>query len=304
MLLISLPLYAVALVLRETLGNSAGEELGAESFRSIAMSFFTVCRCAMGGECSQEDGKPIFVLLTSAYGWYYGVIYCMVIMLTTCSLFSIIVAAYVENTMASAAFYDRNLACQRMQDQKLVTDKILELLEMTWWVQKNFESSPEAALQATQSLDVGEMINEVMNIEINAELFEELWKYKAFHDILRALDIAEEDYLDFFDTFDADAAGTISMEELVTGVSKLHGTARRSDIFSLGLVTRQLQQTLAAFQATAVSAIRSQERSLLATLRATLQDCGTGPNSTLANKRAERGPAGGRPAPFGCYSTV
>merc|ERR1719327_1167081 len=82
--LISIPLYAVALVLRQTLGRyAADEEFGASSFTTTAQAFFTMFRCVVGGDCSTQSGQPIFVLVTAEYGWEYGVVYCVTVMLMT-----------------------------------------------------------------------------------------------------------------------------------------------------------------------------------------------------------------------------
>merc|ERR1712157_525651 len=82
-------------------------------------------------------------------------------------------------------------------------------------------------------------------IEITPEFFEELRSHKDFQDLLRSLDIADEDQLDLFDTLDVDGSGTIDVDELVRGISKLRGDARRSDIIGVSLMVRSMQLGLA-----------------------------------------------------------
>merc|ERR1712113_338998 len=67
--------------------------------------------------------------------------------------------------------------------------------------------------------------------------------------ILRDLDVADEDQLDLFDTLDVDGGGTIDLEELITGIAKLRGDARRSDIIGVGLIVRAVQLTMNDFYA-------------------------------------------------------
>merc|ERR1712113_1192003 len=90
----------------------------------------------------------------------------------------------------------------------------------------------------------------------------ELRKYTEFQDILRDLDIADEDQLDLFDTLDVDGGGTIDLEELITGIAKLRGDARRSDIVGVGLIVRSVQLAMTDFQQTAMKLMHSQQRKL------------------------------------------
>merc|ERR1712083_573287 len=92
------------------------------------------------------------------------------------------------------------------------------------------------------------MGSQVSSIELTPEFFEDLRKYTEFQDILRDLDIADEDQLDLFDTLDVDGGGTIDLEELITGISKLRGDARRSDIVGVGLIVRAVQLAVNDFQ--------------------------------------------------------
>merc|ERR1712050_496485 len=104
---------------------------------------------------------------------------------------------------------------------------------------------------------------EVSQIEITPEFFEDLRTFDEFQEILRDLDIADEDQLDLFDTLDVDGGGTIDLEELITGIAKLRGGARRSDIVGVGLVVRAVHLAMTDFQVTAMNMIQSHGRQLL-----------------------------------------
>merc|ERR1719336_2969069 len=69
-----------------------------------------------------------------------------------------------------------------------------------------------------------------------------------FRDILRTLDIPDEEQLDLFDTLDIDGGGTLDLEELVQGIHKLRGDARRSDIVGVSLQMRQMQDEIHSLQ--------------------------------------------------------
>lgn len=50
--------------------------------------------------------------------------------------------------------------------------------------------------------------------------------------------------VDLFDTLDVDGGGTIDLDEMIIGISKLRGDARRSDIVGVGLKVRSIQADL------------------------------------------------------------
>merc|ERR1711972_304575 len=71
---------------------------------------------------------------------------------------------------------------------------------------------------------------------------------RDFQDVLRALDIPDEEQLDLFDTLDIDGGGTLDVEELIQGVYKLRGDARRSDIVGMSLQMRHMQEEIHSLQ--------------------------------------------------------
>merc|ERR1712113_971833 len=117
-------------------------------------------------------------------------------------------------------------------------------------------------LDGSQTLRRAMTLHEVSLIELTPEFFEDLRKFNEFQEILRDLDIADEDQLDLFDTLDVDGGGTIDLEELITGIAKLRGGARRSDIVGVGLVVRSLQLAMNDFEDAAMRLLHSQSRQL------------------------------------------
>jgi len=85
---------------------------------------------------------------------------------------------------------------------------------------------------------------------------------KRFREILRELDIADEEQLDLFDTLDVDGNGTLDFEELVGGIAKLRGDARRSDVISVSLMARAMQTDLTDFEARVQKQLKQQEELL------------------------------------------
>merc|ERR1719188_350974 len=99
-------------------------------------------------------------------------------------------------------------------------------------------------------------------VQITPEFFTYLRSYKEFQEILRDLDVADEDQLDLFETLDVDGGGTIDLEELITGIAKLRGDARRSDIVGVGLIVRSVQLAMNDFHETATTLMTSHQKRL------------------------------------------
>jgi len=302
--LISLPLYAVALLMRETLGElqevqfeeqelavstlqnvsdlaaigatgglcrdtRSAAEAAAAAFKTLPWSFFSVFRCVVGQDCSSEDGKPIFLLVTKAYGWGYGLVYCVTMLLMTFGLFNVIVAIYVENTVAAAKVQEMTAKQSRLNNYQLVAEKLHELVEITCeiWEQKiaatlgdgpdvpQHLSIPGLRNSTTVHARVaavkrGESILTLAsNLEITPKFLDFLKEDPRVLDILRDLDIADADIRDLFETLDVDGGGTIDTEEMIRGLTQLRGDASRSDIVGVKLVVRNLQEQLSAMQA-------------------------------------------------------
>jgi len=234
--LILCPLYALALFMRETIGEEAGPT--AEPFSSLRKSMFSVFRCVVSGDCSDSSGRPMFVLITQEFGWHNAAIYCLTMLLMTFGLFNVIIALYVENTVAAAKHNDVLQRRTRLQDQQRLALKTNELVQAFWahYLKKQKGEEYEYNKGRTSFL-----ITEAANIEITLDLFEDVIKDEKVQEILSDLDIPEEDRVDLFDILDADGNRSVILEELVMGITKLRGESRRSDIISVGLQVRELQ---------------------------------------------------------------
>lgn len=242
--LISLPVYSVALVLTDSLKDH-DDIPGAEMFSNVGTSFYTVFRCVVGNDCTDAEGRPVFVLITDNKNWAFGLVYCITTLVMSFGLFNVIVAIYVENIVAAAKYNDAHSKRQRLRDTSMFAEKATNLVEFIW--KKYLEKTENPTLMAS----------DVNNLQITPEFFADLRCYGEFQDLLRDLDIADEDTLDLFDTLDVDGGGTIDLEELLTGLSKLRGDARRSDIVSVGLIVRSLQVSVQNLESKVVKQLKA-----------------------------------------------
>merc|ERR1712183_738284 len=95
-------------------------------------------------------------------------------------------------------------------------------------------------------------------MQLTNEFFDGLCREERFRDVLRDLDISEEDQMDLFDTLDVEGAGTIDLMDFIIGIGKLRGEARKADIISMCLMLRSLQQKMG--QMTGLATPRSSKR--------------------------------------------
>lgn len=266
--LISLPLYAVALIFRETLGPLKDSGFGAEAFATVPLSFFTVFRCVVSGECTEKNGRPIFVWVSTKYGWGFAFMYCVLQLFMTFGLFNVIVAIFVENVVAAAKFNDQLVKRQRLRDQVFFLEKMSELALVVAEHDENLtgrrhDCRDEQALR--ENLDA--LLAFTMDIAIDRSLFERLKMDQRFNDLLHDLDIADEDQFDIFDTLNADDSENIHFEEFMVGIGKLRGDARRSDIVAVSLVMDSFIMEFRKFQLEVTSLAQLQQSQMLELLQ-------------------------------------
>lgn len=239
MILILIPLYAVALILRDTVGRLSLEASDpAYNFSSLALSMFTIFRCVVSGDCTNMNGEPIIFLITEKYGWWYGVMYCILMLLMTFGLFNVIVALYVENTVAAAKHNDVLQLRQRLTDNKRLSLKARKLVNQLWDIQKDGDArrTDEIPLEEMLDMEISESFMAVALRDPDVQL------------TLDELDISKDDRIDMFDILDTDGSGSLTMDELLLGIVRLRGEPRRSDIVYVGLVIRVMFDSLSKFQ--------------------------------------------------------
>jgi len=225
--------------MRETLGEEDGEGYGAESFSTLPQAGFNTFRCLVVEDCADETGRPIFVLVTDRYGWFYGFIYSMTLVFMKFGLYNVIIAIFVEQTVEAAKHNEIYQKRARLTDEIMFHEKSLEMAELAYSLKKDVNLE-EVAYNLT--------IEEINNLELTKEEFEALCRHKDFKDLLSSLDVSEEDHLDLFDTLDVDGGGTLDLGEIVSGIGKLRGDARKSDIVTVILLARHFSRNLTDFK--------------------------------------------------------
>eukprot|EP00927_Polykrikos_kofoidii_P050904 TRINITY_DN44749_c0_g1_i1.p1 TRINITY_DN44749_c0_g1~~TRINITY_DN44749_c0_g1_i1.p1 ORF type:complete len:601 (-),score=89.24 TRINITY_DN44749_c0_g1_i1:48-1850(-) len=234
LILVLVPLYVVSYILRETAGRFLHDRTFEKSFSNIGLSCFTMFRCVVAGDCSDEHGRPLFAMLSAGHGWGYACIYIVLILLMNIAVFNVIVALYVDNTLQYAKNEKTSWMRDKLRNESYFASRAKELLDIIF--------SIEGRCIATVS------VADLWATTVSEDTFVKICENARFREILRELDVAEEDQVDLFETLDVDGGGSLSMEELLVGVSKLRGEPRRADLIHILLVLRSLQMSFHAFE--------------------------------------------------------
>lgn len=241
--LIAVPLYVVSLILRETLGDV--NDPSTQEFAKVHTAFFTVFRCMVGGDCSDINGRPLVLQLARDHGWAYAVVYCVVTIFMVFGLFNVIIALFVENVVTASKTDDRMKRRERLRDRTFFAEKMTELIAILLHLQDEASANDRFSMRKS-AVGTGtnsyEAIVRASKIEITPGLFERLRQDDMAQEIFEDLDIADEDRFSLFETLDADNSGTIDLAELIDGIAKLRGEARRSDIISLDFMLQRISQ--------------------------------------------------------------
>jgi len=269
LVLISFPLFVVAMVFRETLGEEKGSSIddatgafgAASSFSTLSSAAFTTFRCVVAGDCADGSGRPIFVLVTSEYGWCYGLVYSLTLVLMQFGLFNVIIALFVEQTVEAAKSNELYQKRCRLMDNVMFKEKSLEMAELAYSLRHGVDVA-SVAKKPTH--------DEMYAMELSHEEFTNLCHDPYFKDVLSSLDVAEEDHLDLFDTLDVDGGGTLDLGEIVSGIAKLRGDAKKSDAVAAILLAKHLNRSLSDFRDETYNALEMQGQ-ILTSLQRTMQ---------------------------------
>eukprot|EP00927_Polykrikos_kofoidii_P010321 TRINITY_DN14363_c1_g2_i1.p1 TRINITY_DN14363_c1_g2~~TRINITY_DN14363_c1_g2_i1.p1 ORF type:complete len:636 (-),score=122.46 TRINITY_DN14363_c1_g2_i1:90-1997(-) len=236
-LLTFIPVFLMAMTMRETLGRKGLPELGdddmAQYFSSVPRSVFTVLRCALG-DCNDESGRPLFVMASQTHGAGYGILYSAFVFIMTIGLFNVISAIYVETTLAHATFAEIHQRRERLQDQDLFAYCVCTLMKCI------VKHSDTKELLTSKRLSSCPDI--IANMQVSNELFDRAIRDKEARWALDKLDISTEDHLLLFGILDADNNKSMYFKEMITGLQKLRGESRRSDIVAVDLMVRSIQE--------------------------------------------------------------
>eukprot|EP00415_Alexandrium_ostenfeldii_P001564 UN1564 len=238
--LLLFPIYTLSLLLTTLVGQAGdASPMAKDAFGRLGSSMFMVFRCVTG-DCTLANGTPVMAMLTHEFGWMYGAVYVLVIMLVTFGIFNLIMATFVDSALSTARRNESIRMRSRLKDgkrEKALTSQLVHKLL----------KCHNRALPEEDRLDLDDF-EEVVYTKISKEVFDKAMCDEAAQHLLEELDIPEGDRTGLFDVLDADGGGTLQLDEIIGGIVKLRGDPRRSDVIHVGLVLHILQEQVARLE--------------------------------------------------------
>jgi len=152
-------------------------------------------------------------------------------------LFNLITAIFVDNVVAAANVDFRMMKKRRRKDKEMVAMKVKHLVQCLWEKQKGKKRYSQAAFN----------INAAADMAISDTSFNDMILDGEVQDLFADLGIDRDELPDLFEILDADGSGQLDLKELVSGVLKLRGDAKKSDVVSVAFVARSMQASLTSF---------------------------------------------------------
>jgi len=145
-------------------------------------------------------------------------------------------AIYIENTLSAAKMNDSLDKARRDRESLRIAHKTKQLLKI--FIAAYREGYMERSGIPEDSCD-----NDLLDIVISKELFLLVIQQQEVQQLMDDLDIPP-DRAHLFDVLDADNSGGLAVTELVQGLLKVRGEARRSDIVAALLAVRAAQEMI------------------------------------------------------------
>eukprot|EP00929_Paragymnodinium_shiwhaense_P095373 TRINITY_DN5647_c0_g1_i1.p1 TRINITY_DN5647_c0_g1~~TRINITY_DN5647_c0_g1_i1.p1 ORF type:complete len:728 (-),score=123.56 TRINITY_DN5647_c0_g1_i1:87-2270(-) len=232
LLLFIFSVYIVALLCREFLGRAEHEGIY-EYFNNVPRAMITAFRCSFG-ECDSIDGTPIFESVDAKYGMGFSILYCLFAFTMSIGMFNVISAIFVQSTMAAATAMKAKQKKARLQDEDLWASRVSTI------VRKMLSFSTGHG----QTGSLSEMIDIIYDLDISSSALEIIGSDSVVRCALEDLDVDPEDHEYLSDILDVEQEGHIAIIELLQGVRRLRGNPRRSDIVTVDLICRSMQNSL------------------------------------------------------------
>lgn len=105
--------------------------------------------------------------------------------------------------------------------------------------------------------------DQIADISITEQFWRAFIEERDVRDILSELGLSQDDTTDLFIILDADKSGTLDLEEIVSGILKVRGDAKRSDVVTVGLLVQATHEALRNFEFLLIRMLQDQNNMLL-----------------------------------------
>jgi len=264
-LLLIVAMYIIGVFACLTIGGSQYQYIDADYpskyFKTVFRAMFTTFRCFLG-DCSDESGVSITVKLTDVHGESFMLVYFVCTILVTFGIFNLIVAVYIENTLEAAKHSTEMDRRQRYRESLRIAHATKALVKKFATAARacgdTGEEHSDRAADNTVSVAAEQTVSLALKGEpsdtddfnlfeliISKDLFLLVIQDPSVQSIMDSLEIPP-DRAELFDVLDADASGGLHIQELVMGMLRVRGDARRSDAVATLLTVRSLQSQCSA----------------------------------------------------------
>jgi len=212
------------------------------------MAMFTVYRCLLA-DCNDEGGRSLVYMYADAFGAPFILGYVASTTFVVFGVFNLIFAIYIESTLAAAK-------CQRKMDRNesiRVARLARELLKKFAMAQTLlFQHDPDCRELYADSKEFrmkmrgathGMQIKSAGDLLISRDTFTLALRDPEVQHLLDALDISS-DRMHLFEILDADDSGDVEASELIRGLLRVRGEAKKSDVVANLLAVRAAQHMI------------------------------------------------------------
>jgi len=192
---------------------------------------FTVFRFFFN-DFTTDEGVSLFEGVLGGYGSVPAGFVAVLFFGISVGVFNVIAAIFVESTLAAASTLQSQRKTYRLNDVELWSTRIRILIA------KLFEHHGTLLDPYTLS----ESLDSISMVPVTEREFAGFIQDEVVIACLDSLEIDAADHKYLFDILDNDNTGAIFVSQLVDGLQRLRGDPRRSDIITVDLMVRAIQE--------------------------------------------------------------
>jgi hypothetical protein len=261
-------LYMVGLCFRLAFGPTAGQDLshcvegdaitdyhdpscpvhwiyGEEFFGTVSLSMFTAFRFMLG-DYSTRGGKSIVVAFSQGYGAPFDTVFVAWMIVVIFGLFNIITAIFVDTTIAGLKYNDVKRKFAKQYERRYVINKLGAILDRL----RKLHMEIDKARSMRKSISIKEpwlKTWDTQKIAFDIDEFAMVMEDEEVKQLLQDMDIDMTNPTGAFDTFDADGAGTVTVQEMCQAIIKLRGEPEKKDLIAGWVAIKSLHDKVDHF---------------------------------------------------------